>query len=131
MDTMINLLLVEDVFIVSLATRFIIQEAGHVVDIAKNGREALELALNHPYDLILMDIGLDADMDGYQVTRIIRAQSKFNKNKPIIAFTAHSEKTVKQDCLLAGMNDIITKPLESESLALLIEQHVLKCRHFI
>ena len=86
-------------------------DVGVKIDIAENGREAVEKVLHGGtrYDAILMDIQMP-EMDGLAATHHIRAH--FNANYlPIIAMTAHAMESERQRCLAAGMNDHITKPI--------------------
>src|SRR6056297_3179450 len=81
---------------------------------AKNGKEAYQKYQEHKPDLILMDVVMP-DMNGYQVTAMIR---QHDEQIPIIAMTAKALKEDKDNCLAAGMNDYLTKPV---SLAQLLE----------
>ncbi len=85
-------------------------------DIANNGREAVELAKQAPYDIILMDIQMP-EMDGYAATYRIRSDnSNPNQNTPIIALTASALKEYRDDALKAGMNDFVGKPFKPSNL---------------
>ena len=85
---------------------------GFVTDVAANGREAAEAALNNDYDLILMDIQMP-EVDGFEATRQIRASGKPGAERiPIIAMTANAMERDKEKCLHAGMNDHIAKPID-------------------
>ncbi len=90
---------------------------GYQVDVAENGRIALDLYANNPYDLILMDIEMPV-MDGYAATRAIRSmeQERHMAPVPIIAVTAHALKGNEEKCRKCGMNDFITKPLRRKKL---------------
>jgi CheY-like chemotaxis protein len=82
---------------------------------AENGLRALEiLEQSHSVDLILMDIMMPV-MDGYETMQKIRAQSKFNK-LPIIALTAKAMARDKDDCITAGANDYLAKPVDMDRL---------------
>ncbi|THB66803.1 MAG: response regulator [Gammaproteobacteria bacterium] len=80
------------------------------LDIAGNGREAVEITKVKRFDLILMDIQMP-EMNGYEATDNIR--KKFSKNElPIVAMTANAMKGVREKCLHHRMNDFITKPID-------------------
>jgi two-component system aerobic respiration control sensor histidine kinase ArcB len=81
------------------------------VDVASSGTDALAFCKKNTYDLIFMDIGLGADIDGYEVTRLIRTQETETNHIPIIALTAHAGDESKQRCIEAGMDAVLTKPL--------------------
>jgi two-component system, sensor histidine kinase and response regulator len=87
---------------------------GVELEIAANGREALEMAQSKPYAAILMDMQMPV-MDGLEATRRIR-QMPGLRDLPIIAMTANAMKTDVQACLSAGMNDFVSKPIERTSL---------------
>ena len=86
---------------------------GLKADIASNGKEALELASNTRYDLILMDCEMP-EMDGFEATRMIRAQEQKQALPavPIVALTAHILREHKDRSLAAGMNAHLPKPVE-------------------
>jgi CheY-like chemotaxis protein len=89
---------------------------GFNADLAANGLEAVNAALNKDYDLILMDIQMP-EMDGFEATRQIRAcVKKRNQCIPIIAMTANAMERDKEKCLHAGMNAHISKPIDPNLL---------------
>ncbi len=89
-----------------LISRFL-KMAGASVDVASNGQEAVDRALQGAYDLILMDIQMPG-MDGYTATSILRQE---DMKCPIIALTAHALKTERIKCLAAGFDDHLSKPI--------------------
>ncbi len=122
-----RILLVEDNRINQMVAKGILNKLGlHFIDIANNGVECLE-KLKHEallpdktspcYDVVLMDCQMP-DMDGYEASRQIRAASagELNKNIPIIAMTANAMADDKQKCLIAGMDDYLSKPIDSDLL---------------
>jgi CheY-like chemotaxis protein/signal transduction histidine kinase/CHASE3 domain sensor protein len=92
-----------------------LEHKGAIVEVGRNGREALEKLAEVPdIDLVLMDVMMP-EMDGYTATREIRKQRKFQK-LPIIAVTAKAMKDDQARCLDAGANDYLAKPIELERL---------------
>ncbi|MDD5373706.1 MAG: ATP-binding protein [Sulfurimonas sp.] len=87
----------------------LLEKVGVEADIASNGKEALEMIKEREYDAVLMDCQMPV-MDGYEATKILREYDKF-KDIAIIAMTANSMQSDKEQCFLVGMNDIITKPI--------------------
>ncbi len=109
-----HILLVEDNEINQLIAVELITNQGHSVDVAQNGKEAIDMLEKQHYDLVFMDIQMPI-MDGLTATRKIRAQSKF-KDLPIIAMSAHAMKGDKEISLSHGMNDHLVKPIQPEIL---------------
>ena len=97
-----------------VATRFL-QKAGLHVEIAANGVEAVAKASQKNYDAILMDISMP-EKDGLAATREIRQMGGPLAEIPIIAVTAHVMRGDREQCIAAGMNDYLCKPLHYESL---------------
>ena len=114
------ILLAEDNKINQLVAKEILKNKGFQVDIAGNGREAVDMLHQKPYGLILMDIQMPV-MDGFQATELIRQNPRYT-NLPIIAMTAHAMAGYREQCLEAGMNDYTTKPIIPEKLYELIIQ---------
>ncbi|MBF0449692.1 MAG: response regulator [Candidatus Magnetomorum sp.] len=106
-----SILLVEDnVFNRHVALEILKQASFTQVDIAENGRQAIEALEKKSYDLILMDVQMP-EMDGIQATQHIRSQPEW-KTIPIIAMTANALKGDREACVNAGMNDYISKPID-------------------
>ncbi len=91
------------------------------VDLAANGFEAVEMAGQLPYDVILMDCQMP-EMDGYTASRQIRSLGGALKRIPIIALTAAATPQDRERCLEAGMNDYLTKPVSVEALAAALQR---------
>ncbi len=87
----------------------------YLIDIAKNGEEAIELFSKNNYNLILMDINLGAGLNGIEVIKIIRESDK-GKNTPVIAITAYANFGNKESFLNAGFDNYILKPYHSDDL---------------
>jgi CheY-like chemotaxis protein len=89
----------------------LLEKMGHRPTLARNGREALELASAQRFDMALMDVQMP-EMDGLAATRAIRQMERTTgKHLPIFALTAHAMKGDREVCLLAGMDDYLTKPV--------------------
>jgi two-component system aerobic respiration control sensor histidine kinase ArcB len=109
----LNILLIEDDKTCQLSQQILLTDMGHTVNIADSGTTALNL-ITKPYDLIITDIGL-ADIDGYQLARIIRKSEK-NQSTPIIALTAHLSEENKTQCISSGINMVLHKPMNLEEI---------------
>lgn len=89
---------------------------GYAYDVAGNGQEALELWSERHYSLLLTDLHMPV-IDGYELTAAIRRQeTNGRKQLPIVAFTANATKGERNQCIEAGMNDYLPKPVPLESL---------------
>jgi CheY-like chemotaxis protein len=112
-----NILLVEDNQINQKIVILSLKKVVNNIDIANNGKEALDKFGNAKYDLILMDIQMPV-MDGITATRKIREieASTSNSNTPIIALTANALAGDRETCLAAGMSDYLSKPFQIEVL---------------
>ncbi len=102
-DNVLNIKLIEHLF----------SEYGMNADIALNGKIAINLLQDQEYDLILMDIEMP-DMNGYEATTYIRKE--LGSNVPIIALTAHAMPGEREKCLQLGMNDYLSKPIDTNKL---------------
>lgn len=109
-----RLLVAEDNEINQQVAREILESAGFVVEIANNGREALEKVRSNSYDAVLMDIQMP-EMDGLQAAAALRQDGRF-VDLPIIAMTAHAMAGDREQSLQAGMNDHVNKPIDPDAL---------------
>lgn len=92
----------------------LLENVGISVDVADSGRQAVAMASNSSYDLILMDMQMP-NLDGVQATEQLRAMPELN-GLPIIAMTANASTDDRERCFAAGMNDFVVKPIEPERL---------------
>jgi CheY-like chemotaxis protein len=102
-----------------LAVR-ILNKLGYEPEIATNGVEVLEKVSQQTYEVILMDVQMP-EMDGLEATRRLRL-SYPGSGLVIIAMTANAMQGDKEECLSAGMNDYLSKPLKLEALVNLLEK---------
>jgi len=118
-----RILLVEDNAINQQIASEILQQAGVVVSLANNGREGVSMVQGERFDAVLMDLQMP-EMDGYEATRLIRQDGRFN-DLPIIAMTAHTMVGEREKCLAAGMNDHTPKPIDIDHLFSLLRQWIV------
>ena len=111
----LRVLVVEDNQVNQLLATVLLGKAGHRVDVAANGLEALDAVSSRPYDVVLMDIQMP-EMDGIEATKRIRAMSGPVGRIPIIAMTANAMKGDRERLLAAGMNDYVSKPIDKAQL---------------
>jgi CheY-like chemotaxis protein len=111
-----RLLLAEDNLVNQKVARGALEKLGYKVDIVSNGADALSAWETGRYHLILMDCQMPV-MDGYQAAREIRSRETGGARVPIIALTADAMNGAQQQCLAAGMDDYLTKPLNRDRLA--------------
>jgi two-component system, sensor histidine kinase and response regulator len=99
----------------------LLERRGHMVIVAENGKEAVDLLAQHEVDLVLMDVQMPV-MGGFEATRAIReAERTTGRHVPIIAMTAHAMKGDRERCLDVGMDDYISKPIDSAKLLALVD----------
>jgi len=104
-----SVLLVEDDAANHFVTATMLRREGHRVDVAESGFEALRRVVEHPYDLVLMDLRM-AGMSGFETARRIRALPGLAATVPIVALTASTTAADREKCLAAGMDDMVGKP---------------------
>ena len=121
-DLKLNILLAEDNPINQKVAVRILEKMGHSVVVASNGREVLQAWDPEAFQLILMDVQMP-EMDGFEATRSIRDREQaLGVHIPIVAMTAHALKDDRERCLEAGMDDYISKPINTRELSLLLEK---------
>lgn len=107
-----RILLVEDSLDNQALFSIYLNKAGVKLDIASDGSQGFDLAMSHPYDVILMDVQMPI-MDG--ITSVKKLRQSGHKG-PIIALTAHAMKEERDRCLVAGFNDFLSKPASRDDL---------------
>ncbi|MBC8353492.1 MAG: response regulator [Planctomycetes bacterium] len=108
----LKVLVAEDGLLHQRLAMRLLENAGHAVTIASNGREALEALRHNNFDLVLMDVEMP-EMDGIRATQAIRAEERHGARVPIVAVTATGDPRA---CLHAGMDDWLPKPLSISRL---------------
>ncbi|MBN8437171.1 MAG: response regulator [Candidatus Accumulibacter sp.] len=109
-----RILLVEDDAVSREIVRELLEHAGFVVETAEDGWQAVVLATTNSYHLVLMDLAMP-NVDGFEATRLIRALPEC-ADLPIVALTAYAFDEDRARCLVAGMNDHLTKPVIPDAL---------------
>jgi CheY-like chemotaxis protein len=119
----LKFLVAEDNMINQKLILHILNRLGYAPDMVNNGVEAVKAVETNSYDLILMDVQMP-EMDGLEATETIRKQNI--KQPVIIALTANTMQGDQEECLKAGMNDYISKPVKLEKLVSLLEKWALQ-----
>jgi CheY-like chemotaxis protein len=123
----LRILLAEDGLVNQEVAVGLLEIAGHTVEVAHNGRQAVEAIKQEAFDLILMDLEMP-EMDGFEATRLIREREEaMGERIPIIAMTAHAVSGFRDRCLATGMDGYVSKPIELKEL-LRVMQEVLQLR---
>jgi CheY-like chemotaxis protein len=115
----LRVLLAEDVPTNQLVIRRILEKRGHRVQVASNGREAVDQVQSSTFDIVLMDVQMP-EMDGFQATALIRELPDLAA-VPIVALTAHAMPGDRERCMAAGMDGYLTKPIDAKELVQVIE----------
>ncbi len=118
-----RILLVEDNATNQFVATKILEKLGYHPDVAVDGKEALTALRSAPYDAVLMDCQMP-EMDGFEASRRIRLGEAGRRHVtiPIIAMTARAMQGDRERCLEAGMNDYLSKPIDSRLLATALER---------
>jgi signal transduction histidine kinase/DNA-binding response OmpR family regulator len=126
----LRILVAEDNPVNQLVVTKLLEKQGHSVAVAGNGTEAVDLALRERFDLVLMDVQMP-EMGGFDATRAIRERENElggGRRTPIIAVTAHALKGYREQCLSAGMDGYVTKPIDLSVLEAAIASVVARER---
>jgi CheY-like chemotaxis protein len=118
----LNILLAEDNLINQKLATSLIQRMGHKVSVTHNGSQAVEAIETGEFDIILMDIQMP-EMDGLEATKAIRTRERLigRQRIPIIAMTAYAMAGDREQCLEAGMDGYVSKPINAQELFEAIE----------
>jgi PAS domain S-box-containing protein len=116
----LHILLVEDNPANQKLATYVLQDRGHVVEIAGDGQEAIRLTAQNRYDVILMDVQMPG-MNGMEATAAIRKREDGTSRVPIIAMTAHAMRGDRDRCLAAGMDGYLSKPVNAQEMLGLVE----------
>ena len=120
--TPFRILVVDDNDINQVVACKFLQKLGCQVEMARNGREAVDSIAHTTYDAVLMDCEMP-EMDGYEATREIRRQElDTTRHLPIMALTGHASSEDEQKCRQAGMDDVVTKPMTLPTLRAKLER---------
>jgi len=111
----LRILLAEDNKINQKFALALLTKAGHAVQVAENGHQAVDAVRQADFDVVLMDIQM-AELDGVQAVAQIRAMDAPKRDVPIIALTAHAMTGAREHYIAAGMDDYISKPIQAAVL---------------
>ena len=117
----LRILLAEDNVVDQKVALRLLQRMGYRADLASNGIEAIECVERQPYDLALMDVQMP-EMDGLEAARRITARWPAGDRPRIVAMTANAMQGDREECLAAGMDDCVTKPIRVEALVAALQQ---------
>ncbi|MBL8174250.1 MAG: response regulator [Bryobacterales bacterium] len=112
----LRILLAEDNPVNQKLALRVLEKQGHFVEVVPNGKLALELLADHPFDLVLMDVQMP-EMDGLTATRLLRERENGSGRRiPVVALTANAMKGDREKCLAAGMDSYVSKPIHVSEL---------------
>jgi signal transduction histidine kinase/DNA-binding response OmpR family regulator len=111
----LRILVAEDNVVNQKLALRLLQQMGYRADVASNGIEAVECVERQPYDVVLMDVQMP-EMDGLDATREIVRRWPNGERPRIVAMTANAMQGDREDCLAAGMDDYVTKPIRVDAL---------------
>ena len=111
----LRILLAEDNVVNQKLALRILQQMGYRADLASNGIEAIESVERQTYDVVLMDVQMP-EMDGLEASRRITSKFKPGQRPRIVAMTANAMQGDHEECLGAGMDDYVTKPIRVDAL---------------
>ena len=116
-----RVLLAEDNPVNQLVARRMLERAGVQVDVVDSGAEAVAAIERRAYDLVFMDVYMEG-MDGFEATAAVRAREGGTRHTVIVAMTASTSPGEREQCLAAGMDDFVTKPVQTGTLQALLDR---------
>ena len=120
-DKKLKILVAEDNLVNQQVIFNQLQILGHQADCAANGAQALEMLSKYPYDLVLMDCQMPV-IDGYSATQELRRSEGSEHHTVVIALTANAMPADREQCLSAGMDDYISKPVSLDALQAVLQR---------
>jgi signal transduction histidine kinase/CheY-like chemotaxis protein len=120
----IRVLVVEDNIVNQKVASRLLERLGLRADVAGHGREAIEMLEMMPYDLVFMDCQMP-EMNGYEATAEIRRREAKDRHVPIVAMTAEATVTCRDQCIAAGMDSYISKPVRLDDIVNALKSQVL------
>jgi CheY-like chemotaxis protein len=117
----LRILLAEDNVVNQKLALRLLQQMGYRADLASNGIEAVESVQRQTYDVVLMDVQMP-EMDGLDAARAICARFPAHGRPRIVAMTANAMQGDREECLAAGMDDYVTKPIRVDALVTALTQ---------
>ncbi|HKD99654.1 MAG TPA: ATP-binding protein [Planctomycetota bacterium] len=121
-----RVLVAEDNVVNQKVVARMLQKRGWEVELVSDGRTAVERALAGSFDVVLMDVQMP-ELDGFAATAEIRRREQGARTRvPIVALTAHAMKGDRERCIAGGMDDYLTKPIQSKELYALVERILAK-----
>jgi PAS domain S-box-containing protein len=117
----LHVLLVEDNPANQKLATYILRDRGHIVELATDGQQAIDITQCNRYDVILMDVQMPG-INGLEATAVIRhRETQSGRRTPVIAMTAHVMKGDRERCLAAGMDGYLSKPFNAQEMIGLVE----------
>jgi two-component system sensor histidine kinase/response regulator len=116
-------LVVDDSEVNQLVAEGLLTHLGYETEVAEDGRQAIEVFGQRPFDAILMDVQMPV-MDGYEATQEIRRLEAGGRRTPIIAMTATVTDGERERCLAAGMDDYLSKPIQKDAVLAMMDRWV-------
>ena len=129
-DAHLRVLVAEDNAVNQTVALRMLARLGIQADVAGNGKEAIEMVRMLPYDVVFMDCQMP-EMNGYEATAEIRRREPPGRRVHIIALTAEAIAGCREQCLEAGMDDFICKPITLNDLIQVLENKILASKQTV